>query len=264
MTNPEPPQDPKQRFSSRVENYVKYRPGYPPGIITTLRAECGLSPRSLVADIGSGTGLLAQLFLDLGCAVTGIEPNAEMRAAGERLLAGYPNFTSRDGSAEATRLPDGSVDFVTAGQAFHWFDPPRAQVEFRRILKPEGWVALIWNERRLEATPFMRGYEALLQTYATDYQETNHRTVEEDEKTIPAFFGGAFRVVRFDNVQLFDFEGVRGRLLSSSYTPEAGHPNHEPMLADLRRLFERCQQDGTVAFEYDTRMFYGQLGDSLL
>lgn len=256
--------DSKERFTSRVENYVKYRPGYPAAILDVLKAECGLTPGAFIADVGSGTGLLARVFLDLGCHVFGIEPNAEMRAAGEHLLAEYRLFDSRDGSAEATGLPTASVHFVTAGQAFHWFDPPRAQEEFRRILKPEGWVALIWNERRLEATPFMRGYEALLQTYATDYQETNHRTVEEDEKTIPAFFGGVFRVVRFDNVQLFDFEGVRGRLLSSSYTPEAGHPNHEPMLADLRRLFERCQQDGTVAFEYDTRMFYGQLGDSLL
>jgi SAM-dependent methyltransferase len=259
MTNPEQPQDPKQRFSSRVENYVKYRPGYPPGIITTLRAECGLSPRSLVADIGSGTGLLAQLFLDLGCAVTGIEPNAEMRAAGERLLAGYPNFTSRDGSAEATRLPDGSVDFVTAGQAFHWFDPPRARAEFRRILRPDGWVALVWNERRVDSTPFLRDYEALLRTYSGDYEQVNHRAVERSPETIPAFYGGSYREAFFENAQVFDYEGVLGRLRSSSYTPEPGSPAYAPMLAALRRTFDAHQTGGRVVFEYDTHLFYGRL-----
>src|SRR5512133_1966571 len=137
--------DSKERFTSRVENYVKYRPGYPAAILDVLKAECGLTPGAFVADVGSGTGLLARVFLDFGCHVFGIEPNAEMRAAGEQLLAEYRLFDSRDGSAEATGLPTASVHFVTAGQAFHWFDPPRAQEEFRRILKPEGWVGLIWN-----------------------------------------------------------------------------------------------------------------------
>ncbi len=251
--------DSKQRFSSRVENYVKYRPGYPAEIVDTLARECGLLPTSLVADIGSGTGLLARLFLDYGCRVFGVEPNAEMRAAGERLLAHYRLFTSLDGSAEATGLPTASVDLVTAGQAFHWFDPPAARKEFRRILKPNGWVALVWNERRLDSTPFLRGYEALLHTYSSDYTQVNHRNVEEDAQTIPAFFGGPVHEAFFEYVQVFDFEGVKGRLLSSSYAPEAGSPQHEPMLAELRRLFGQYQQDGRVSFEYDTHLFYGQI-----
>jgi SAM-dependent methyltransferase len=250
----------KKRFSSRVENYVKYRPGYPAEIIRTLQAECGLSSDSVIADIGSGTGLLALRFLEAGCRVTGVEPNADMRRAGDALLAGYPTFTSRDGSAEETGLPAGSVDFAVAGQAFHWFDAALARVEFRRILRPAGWAALVWNERREDSTPFLRDYEALLQTYATDYNQVNHRNVEEDADTIPAFFGGEYCVALYENVQRFDFAGVRGRLLSSSYAPEEGQPGYAEMLVELQRIFDRHAEGGIVAFEYDTRMFYGRMG----
>jgi SAM-dependent methyltransferase len=253
--------DPKQRFTSRVEHYIKYRPGYPTAVIDTLRAEANLTPQSFVADIGSGTGLLARIFLDFGCQVTGVEPNLEMRAAGERLLAGYPGFTSRDGSAESTGLGEASVDFVIAGQAFHWFDPSRARGEFARILRPSGWVVLVWNERRLDSTPLLRDYEALLQVYATDYNQINHRNVEADPRTIPAFFGGDYRVERFDNRQVFDYAGLEGRLLSSSYTPEEGDPRYQAMLAELRRIFDQHQQAGQVIFELDTRMFYGRLAE---
>lgn len=251
--------DPKLRFSSRVDHYIKYRPGYPASIVDTLHAECGLAPGATVADIGSGTGLLARLFLEYGCRVTGIEPNLEMRAAGERLLVGLPGYTSCDGSAESTGLGESSVDFVTAGQAFHWFDPQLARQEFMRILRPEGWVVLVWNERRLDSTPFLRDYEALLQVYATDYNQINHRNVEADSQIIPTFFGGEYRVKRFDNRQVFDYAGLEGRLLSSSYTPEESDPRFTPMLAELRRIFERHQQGGQVIFELDTRMHYGRL-----
>lgn len=253
--------DPRDRFSSRVENYIKYRPGYPVGVVETLRDKCRLAPGNFVADIGSGTGLLSRLFLDFGCHVYGVEPNPDMRAAGKRLLVHYRLFTSVDGSAEATGLPTESMDLVTAGQAFHWFNPPPAREEFRRILKPNGWVALVWNERRLDSTPFLRAYENLLQKYGMDYNQINHRNVEENSETIPSFFGGEYQVARFDNVQMFQSEGVRGRLESSSYTPPPGHPNYESMLVELKEMFDRYQQDGMVAFEYDTRMFYGHLSD---
>ena len=251
--------DPTQRFSSRVTNYVKYRPSYPAAILDLLAAECDLTPDSIVADVGSGSGLLAELFLKAGNQVLGIEPNREMREAGEQLLRGYERFSSIDATAEVTTLPDHSVDFITAGQAFHWFDRARVSTEFARILRPRGWIALIWNERRLDSTPFLLAYEQLLRTYSTDYAEVDHKLIDQD--VIRAAFPTlSFQLRTFDNEQRFDLDGVTGRLLSSSYAPEAGHPNYAPMLAELAAIFEEHQQNGEIVFEYDTRVNFGQLG----
>jgi SAM-dependent methyltransferase len=251
-------QSPTQRFSSRVEKYVQYRPRYPQAVIETLRAECGLTPDSVVADIGSGTGFLAELFLRHGNRVHGVEPNREMRQAGERLLAGYPNFTSMEGTAEATGLPDASVDFVTAGQAFHWFDRPRARAEFSRILRPGGWVALAWNNWDTGGSAFMAGYEALVRAHGTDYAEVNHRLV--DRPALEEFFGGPVKLRAFPHRQEFDLEGLRGRLLSSSYVPEADQPGYAAMLAALDDLFAAHQSGGQVAFEYIAELYYARLG----
>lgn len=250
--------DSTQRFSRRVENYVKYRPSYPQEIIAALQQACGLTSDSVVADVGSGTGIFAELLLRNGNTVYGIEPNQAMRAAGDQLLQNDPRFTSINGTAEATTLPDKSVDFVTAGQAFHWFDPDRARREFVRILKPSGWVALIWNERRSDATPFLRDYEQLLRTYGTDYEASRHTNF--DAAIIRAFFApNPMFMQTFENQQRFDYDGLRGRLLSSSYTPEPGDPRHAPMLAELQRSFAQHAVNGTVVFEYNTVLYYGQL-----
>ncbi len=250
--------DPTQRFSSRVTNYVKYRPSYPAAIIDLLRAECGLNTASSVADIGSGTGLLAELFLKAGNQVFGIEPNREMREAGEQLLQSYERFVSVAATAETTTLPDHRVDFITAGQAFHWFDRVRVGAEFARILRPHGWIVLIWNERRVDSTPFLRAYEQLLHTYSTDYAQVDHRLIDRDviQAAFPAV---AFQLRTFDNHQRFDLEGVKGRLMSSSYAPEVGHPNHAPLMAELADVFQRYQTNGEIIFEYDTRVNYGRL-----
>lgn len=249
--------DATQRFSTRVENYVRYRPSYPPGIIDFLAGVCGLTSTSIIADVGSGTGLLAELFLKNGNPLFGVEPNAEMRAAGERLLEPYANFTSVDGAAEATTLPAESVDIITAGQAFHWFDRQRSQAEFARILRPGGWVVLIWNERRVNSTPFLQAYEQLLRAYSPEYETLNHREV--DLAALADFFGrGGFRRHSFENQQVFDYEGVRGRLLSSSYTPEATDPGYDAMLEALWKAFEMHQLEGKVIFEYETHIYYGQ------
>ncbi len=254
-----PMTDPTQRFSSRVENYIKYRPSYPQAVVATLRDECQLTPASLVADIGSGTGILTELFLQNGNRVFAVEPNSDMRLAAERLLGGYPNFHSLDGRAEATGLPDQSVDFIVAGQAFHWFDREKARLEFSRLLKPAGWVMLIWNERQTSASPFLVAYEDLLQRYATDYTQVDHRYVV-DEAVLSRFYGpGSYNLRTLSYQQDFDYTGLRGRLLSSSYTPEAGHANYEPMLAELLRIFQLHQVDGRIAFEYTTKMYYGHL-----
>jgi len=250
--------DSTRRFSSRVDNYVKYRPSYPPEVVELLAAKCGLTPGALVADIGAGTGLLAELFLKNGYRVLGVEPNREMRQAGERMLGDYQQYTSVDGTAEATTLADKSVDAITAGQAFHWFDREKARAEFARILRPGGWVALVWNERRVDSTPFLAAYEQLLRTYSREYETLNHRQV--DQQMIAAFFkAGTFSSQTFENRQIFDFEGVTGRLLSSSYTPEPGQSTYQPMLDDLAAIVRTHQVDGSVSFEYDTNVYYGQL-----
>src|SRR3974377_972463 len=172
--------DQRQRFSSRVSDYVKYRPSYPPAIIDLLAAEGGLTPDSLVGDLGSGTGLLAESFLKAGNRVLGIEPNREMREAGERLLHCYDRFVSIAATAEATTLPAHHVDFITAGQSFHWFDRDRVGAELARILKPQGWLVLVWNERRIDSTPFLRAYEQLLHTFSPEYAQVDHKQVDLD------------------------------------------------------------------------------------
>ncbi len=248
--------DSARRFDQRVENYVAYRPKYPTAVVDFLRAELGLAA-SVVADVGSGTGILSELLLEVGCRVFGVEPNAAMRAAAERLLQAQANFRSVAGTAEATTLGDASVDFVTAGQAFHWFDADGARREFRRILRPGGWAVLVWNMRRLDTTPFLREYEQLLRDYGTDYTQVNCEQLPEER--IADFFAGGYEWRAFDNFQVFDYAGLRGRLLSSSYVPLAGHPKHEPMLKALRRLFDSHQRDGRVTIEYDTKLYYGRL-----
>jgi len=246
-----------ERFSSRVENYIRYRPGYPAEILSALRSECGLSPDSVIADVGSGTGKLSELFLMNGNQVIGVEPNEAMRQAAERLLHQYSNFRSIDGSAEATSLGKSSVDFVTAGQAFHWFDPHKARLEFERILKPGGWVVLVWNLRLVDTTPFLRAYEAVLLKYGTDYEQVRH---ENAAPAIQQFFAPREPVVRtFPNRQVFDFDGLKGRVLSASYTPEPEHRNFAPMIDELKQVFEEHQINGHISFDYETQVFFGKI-----
>jgi SAM-dependent methyltransferase len=253
---------PTARFSDRVENYVRYRPGYPPEVLDLLRVECGLRPSHIVADIASGTGAFTRLLLENGNSVFAVEPNAAMRGMGIEQLAslqsdGSNRLVSVAGTAEETTLRSASVDFVTAAQAAHWFDLPRARAEFARILRPGGWCVLIWNERETTTTPFLRDYEELLLTYATDYKEVRH---ERTTAMIPEFFAPALCEERvFSLRQEFDYEGLAGRLLSSSYAPLEGHPSYEPMMRELRRIFRAHAKDGTVEFEYKTRVFYGHL-----
>lgn len=245
------------RFSDRVDNYVRYRPGYPKQALDVLRQECGLRPDHIVADIASGTGIWTRMLLDNGNRVFAVEPNADMRNAAERLLESYSNFTSVVGTAEATTLPDSSVHFVTAAQAAHWFDRPRARREFARILQPGGWLVLLWNERVIDTTPFLRNYEQLLLKYGTDYQDVRH---ERTTEAVHEFFDPSlFQERSFSYRQEFDYAGLEGRLLSSSYAPGPGHPKHAPMLAELQRIFQACAENGRVAFDYITRIYFGEL-----
>jgi SAM-dependent methyltransferase len=249
--------DPTRRFSSRVRDYVRYRPSYPAAIVPWLERECGLSARSRVADIGSGTGILSRIFLDFGCRVLGVEPNPDMRAAAEELLAGEPRFASVDGRAEATTLPTASVDFVTAGQSFHWFDPRPTRDEWRRILMPQGWVMLVWNERLVTAG-FLTEYENLLQRLSTDFGRVDHRRVGDE--VIGLFFGHHhWRSASFPNHQDLDWDGLCGRLLSASYAPLPSSPEYSPMIGELAAIFAAFEQGGRIRLRYETKVYAGQL-----
>jgi len=254
---------PTERFSQRVENYLRYRPGYPAGLLRLMRDELGLGPGSAVADVGSGTGILSQLLLTSERAeVYAVEPNREMREAAESLMRDEPRFHSVDGTAEATTLPDGGVDIVACGQSFHWFDWPRAGAEFRRILKPGGHAVLVWNDRRVASTPFLRDFDLLLREFGTDYKAVVEGYMlwdEESARALREFFGGDYKAAGFDNSQALDFEGLRGRVLSASYMPLPGDERHEPMLSRLRAVFDQHQRDGRVTIEYDTNVYYGTL-----
>ncbi|AHX12692.1 methyltransferase [Dyella jiangningensis] len=247
-----------ERFSDRVADYVRYRPDYPMAMLEWLQHTYGVNPHWLVADVGAGTGISSKLFLDGGYRVIAVEPNEPMRKAAEQWLGDNERFRTIGGHATATGLDDTSIDLVTVAQAFHWFDQAAARAEFQRILKPSGLAAIIWNSRRLVGTPFLEGYEALLKEYGTDYTSVAERY--GDEPMMRAWFGiGYLGMGRFDHGQLLDFDGLRGRLMSSSYAPRAGHPQHEPMMRALRELFDSCAVDGRISFDYDTVIYVGTL-----
>ncbi len=248
--------DPTQRFSDRVEDYIRYRPDYPPAILDLLDQQCGLTPDAVVADIGSGTGKLAELFLRHGNPVIGVEPNEAMRLAAESLLQGFPKFTSLDGRSEAIPLADASVDFIIAGQAYHWFDPDPTRAEFARILRPGGWVVLVWNERDASA-PFLADYEQMLSSLLPDYATVTHKRI--DDKDLQTQLGlTSFHKAIFSFKQTFDFPSLKGRTLSSSYSPQPGQPGHDELIAALAELFELHQQNGVLDFDYVTNVYFGQ------
>ena len=246
--------DSTQRFTDRVADYIQYRPTYPPEVISTLVQEAKLSAENTIADIGSGTGILTRQLLDMGCKVLAIEPNAAMRIAGEELLGGHPGFTSVNATAENTSLPDQSLDGITAGQAFHWFDRLATKMEFRRILRPGGFVALVWNNWQVDSSDFMKDYTKLLLEWGTDYQRVSRTNI--DDAAIRQFFHPRpFEKFTFPNHQTFDYEGLKGRLLSSSYTPQAGHPKHESLIEGLKEIFNNHQTNNEIRFDYVTILY---------
>ncbi|WP_127588458.1 class I SAM-dependent methyltransferase [Paenibacillus koleovorans] len=251
----------KERFSNRVDNYVKFRPSYPQEAISYLYDTVGFRPESVIADVGAGTGIFSALLLERGSAVVAVEPNVAMREAAVERLGGERysgRYRAVEGAAETTGLPAASVDFIVCAQAFHWFERTATQAEFRRILKPGGRVALVWNSRLTEGSEFLSEYDRLLQQYGSDYNEVKHTNITVE--SLQGFFAsGELQVERFPYSQKFDFEGLQGRLLSSSYCPTPGEPNYEPLMAELTALFDRTQEDGVVSFDYRTEVFWGNV-----
>lgn len=248
----------KERFSNRVDTYTKYRPSYPAEAIDYLYDTVGLTAESEVLDVGAGTGIFSRLLLDRGSRVTAAEPNEAMREAALAASQDNPRFKAVPGAAEETGLADASYDFIVAAQAFHWFNRAAAKREFGRVLRPGGKAILVWNTRLTGGTPFLEEYERLLQNLGTDYGQVNHRNISRD-MLVDFFKPGGLKEARFRNRQVFDFDGVAGRLLSSSYAPQPGHPGYEPMMRELRELFDRNQESGTVNFDYETEIYWGEV-----
>jgi len=249
--------DTVERFSSRVENYVKYRPTYPAQVLNLFCDEMNLQSDSTIADIGSGTGISAKLFLENGNMVFGVEPNRAMRKASEKFLQDFPNFKSVDGAAEDTDLENETVDFVVAAQAFHWFDKTKTRSEFKRILKDKGFTVLLWNERQLDSTVFLRDYERLLLEFGTDYEAVRHENINKE--SLQDFFQTNFEQKTFPNLQTVDFDGLKGRMLSASYIPTAENPRFAEMLENLESLFAQHHENGKIEILYNTKVFYGQI-----
>jgi len=246
------------RFTGRVENYRQFRPRYPDAVAAVLEKECGLKSGSTIVDIAAGTGILAQIFLERGNHVVAVEPNEEMRAACATLVERYPRLRCVDGVAEATGLPSHAFDLITVGQALHWFDLKRARAEFARILRPDGWCAVIYNERRLSGDGFHDAYEKLLRDFGIDYEvvQRQHLTAEK----IQGFFAPAemWRAA-FPNAQLLTIEALEGRIVSSSYMPKPGHVRYAAMLAGIAKQFGEHQEGGAVRLEYECVVSYGRV-----
>lgn len=250
--------DSTTRFSDWVDNYIKYRPHYPEEIIIYLKENKIINENTIAADIGSGTGISSELFLPHIKTIYAVEPNKEMREAAEILLSHHNNFISVNGTAEKTGLDTNSIDTIIAAQAFHWFNNEETKNEFKRILKPNGCVILMWIVRKLGGTPFLENYEKFLLKYGTDYIKVRHENVGNEDKT--RFYGSNNFITKiFPNEQIFDFEGLKGRLLSSSYIPGKEHPKYNEMLDELENIFDKHQQTGKVVILYDSELYIGRL-----
>jgi SAM-dependent methyltransferase len=248
--------DVTERFSDRVENYRRYRPGYPAAVIDLVRETAGLEAGATVADVGSGTGILTRLLLEAGWEVFAVEPNGPMRLAAEEDLASWPRFHSVEARAEATGLREGSVEAITCAQAFHWLEREAARAEFRRILKPEGWVFLIWNER-CTGSGFDLAYHEILASLGHAFEGVRDRA--EDKRLETFFRAGTYREARFPNPTRMTWEALRGRFLSSSYAPAEGDPRHGEMLGRLEGIFREYEEDGRVVQEQTANVYFGRV-----
>jgi ubiquinone/menaquinone biosynthesis C-methylase UbiE len=241
-----------------VESYRQYRPGYPEAVADLLLSDCGLNESSRIADIAAGTGLLTELFLARGCNVVAVEPNDEMRAACEMLTRQFPKLRCIKGKAEATGLPSHSIDLITVAQAMHWFDLERTRAEFVRVLRPGGWCAVIYNNRRMSGDAFHDGYEQLLREYGIDYMKVQRQHLTPEK--IAAFFApSVMKSAVFPNAQSLTLEALAGRIFSSSYMPKTDHPLFAATRAAIAELFRKCERDGFVRLEYECEVCYGQL-----
>jgi SAM-dependent methyltransferase len=248
----------KERFGNRVDHYVKYRPHYPEALYSYLLEKSLIHEKSVIADIGCGTGISSELFLKHGHTVFGIEPNENMLNAAKTYLQNNTLFIPILSGAENTTLENNSVDLIICAQAFHWFNKEKCKTEFKRILKPTGNVVLVWNDRKTDSTDFLKVYEDFLQMFGTDYKEVNHKNTQQKE-ILEKFFGGKFEETSMLNSQVLDWDGLKGRVLSSSYMPDEDHADFSHMIYCLQKIFKRYAENEKVQMDYDTKVYYGKL-----
>lgn len=250
-------QDSIKRFSYRAENYDRYRPNYPSALIGFLQTHVSLNPTHVIADIAAGTGIFTEQIADWGNTIYVVEPNMYMRHIALQRLSAHKSCIFMDGTAEATGLPDQSVDLIVSAQAFHWFDLVKTKKEFSRIGRAGIYVAVIWNLRNTDSA-FEAGYEAFIRAYAEDYLNVSQRKMNTAE--VLSFFAPndpEYRI--FEHVDYLTFEQLRGRTLSYSYMPDETSDTLPDVLASLTALFDTHQQDGKVRLSYKTRLFVGRL-----
>lgn len=246
-----------KKFSGKAENYSSGRPAYADGLIDMLYETQGFSPRSVIADIGCGTGIFTKQLVERGSLVYGVEPNDDMRRAAVENLAGYENFRPLGGTAEHTTLEENSVDFITAAQAFHWFDLPSFRTECRKILRPDGKVFLIWNMRDGDAE-INRLCADIFAEYCPDFKGFSGG-IEREDRRISAFFGGNSRTAAFDHPLVYDREKFIRRSLSASYSLTESDGRFAQYLQRLYALFDRKSRNGVLTIPNQTTVYFGKI-----
>jgi SAM-dependent methyltransferase len=247
-----------ERFSGRVQAYLAYRPRFPREIVPFLREHGALPEDAVVADVGAGTGMLAEIFLEAGHRVLAVEPNAEMLEACRALATHYPVLEVVDGSAEATTLPDASVDLIVVGRAMHWFDWPRAHREFQRILRPDGWVLNASNGHRDSGGRIPTRLSEILRKYRTDTAEAD--TTRDFEKRLRGFLDpSSWHRATLHHAMTVDFATLLGYAESLSAIPRPGERGYDGMVAELRAVFEEYQRDGVLVTPLSSNLHLGRL-----
>lgn len=247
------------RYSCKIEDYAKYRPDFPSEIIDFLYASGDISNSSVIADIGSGTGRFTRLLLEKGNLVYGVERNNEMRAKAEELLSKYTKFISISGSAEETSLNSKSVDLITVAQAFHWFDKEKCLLEFKRIIKNNGKVFIVWDDFVGDYNDFSIEQGKVISQFRVVESENKGRKLTRAEMINKFFKNNKFRTMAFTHELYEGFDEFKGGILSASFTPKPGEENYEPFINKLQEVFDKYQQNGKVCTAFSSECYFGEL-----